>query len=308
MMKTIRAVLVIGCAAALLGCEAAEQGPAYEQSFDQSDELVTVTGNSIRRQEFVAAAPPAVISGEVSRDEAPVEQYIAYTHSYMLVFGPDGARAAMATHRDRCMQAGPEVCQVVAANANQQRGDFYRATLQIKAIPGWIETFRSTLESETEAGGGYISQQSSNATDLTRPILDAEARLTAKRQLRERLTGLLERENASVEELVQLERELARVQGDIEASEANIRVMRARVSMSTVTLTYTTELPPVSQGAFDPVGQALGNSVRNFSSALGDVITFLVILIPWLIVVLPAGWLVLRALRTLFRRRREAKG
>lgn len=308
MMKTIRIALVIGCAAALLGCEATEQGAVYDLSVDQSDELVTVSGNSIRRQDFVSTAPIVVANGEVDRAAAAVEQYIAYTHNYALMFEPGGAELSMASHRERCIEAGPELCQVVSANANQDRADFYNATLQIRAIPAWIDAFRSGLLAETEAGGGYISRQSSDATDLTRPILDAEARLSAKRQLRERLSALLERDNASIEELVQIERELARVQGDIEASEAGLRVMRARVSMSIVTLNYMTDRAAVSPGAFDPISDALGDSVRNFSRAMGEVITFVVVLLPWLIVVLPGGWLVLRALRTLFRRRREAKG
>lgn len=209
----------------------------------------------------------------------------------------------MDAHRERCREAGPTICQIRSANARTDRNQYFSATLQLRAVPDWIANFRADLQGETEAGGGRITTQTSNATDLTSPILDTEARLTAKRQLRDRLTALLEHENASVEELVHLERELSRVQGDIESSEAQLEAMRARVSMSTLNLNYSTERPPVSNGAFAPVGEALSNSVRNFSSALGDVITFLVFLIPWLIVIIPGGWLALQALRRIFRRR-----
>lgn len=285
--------------------------PQHGYHVDQDHALNDTSRSAIQYSPAAEPAPAAAYVDERgTREITPdtpvsIEQYIAYTHHYGLSFQPDGAETAMNTHRQRCQDAGPAVCQIMSANASTDRNQYFRATLQLRAAPSWIESFREGLQGETEAAGGRITTQTSNATDLTNPILDTEARLTAKRQLRDRLTALLEHEDASVEELVQLERELARVQGDIESSEAQLQAMRARVSMSTLTLNYATERPPVSTGAFDPVGEALGNSVRNFSHALGDVITFLVFLVPWLIVIIPGGWLILRAVRKVIRRRTD---
>lgn len=289
----------------LAGCDSPEQ--VYHAGQDHA--LYDMSRSALQYSPPAEPAPaPPPLDQERTQEIAPDTpatgaQYIAYTHLYGLSFQPGGAEAAMDTHRERCREAGPAVCQIRSANARTDRNQYFSATLQLRAVPSWIASFRADLQGETEAGGGRITTQTSNATDLTSPILDTEARLTAKRQLRDRLTALLEHENASVEELVQLERELSRVQGDIESSEAQLEAMRARVSMSTLNLNYSTERPPVSNGAFAPVGEALSNSVRNFSSALGDVITFLVFLIPWLVVIIPGGWLALQALRRIFRRR-----
>lgn len=297
--------LALGIAAfSLASCENGEAPNHAERAYDMSQTAMHAISE--------APAPPAALMGfaeDRARAEAQpvslqsVEQYIAYTHFYGLSFGPGGAELAMDSHRQRCLDAGPQICQVMQANASQEHSQYFRASLQMRAVPGWISEFRDGLQGETEAGGGRIINQVSTATDLTSPILDTEARLSAKRQLRERLTALLSHEEASVEELVQLERELARVQGEIESAEAQLQAMRVRVTMSMLNLNYSTQRPTVSSGAFDPVGRAVGNSVRDFSRALGQVITFLVSVLPWMIVIIPVGWLGLRGVRAMFRRR-----
>jgi hypothetical protein len=179
--------------------------------------------------------------------------------------------------------------------------------VQLRASPAWVENFRNGLQAGLEAAGGRIQNQSQAADDLTSAIYDMEARLEAKRVLRTRLIALLERENASVEELVQVERELANVQGEIEGAEAQIRVMRGRVSMSALGLNYTSRVEPVSPGAFDPLTNALTNVFRELAIGLGNVITFIAGFAPWLLVIVPLFWLLSRWLRGLLRARREAK-
>jgi hypothetical protein len=254
--------------------------------------------------------PPPPPSGSGSADavpDAPAAQYIAYSYDYRLEFPPNTAQPVMQTHRDRCLAAGFEVCQVMSSSASVQGDDRSQASLNIRALPTWMDAFRASLEGEVEDAGGEIRSSNMGATDLTRPILDAEARLTAKYSLRQRLTALLDRETASVEELVRLERELARVQGDIESSESILRNMRARVSMSTAHLNYSTRYTPTGGGALDPIGDAVDGSVRAFSYGLGDVITFIAGGAPWLILILPALWLFLRWRRRVGARKLAAR-
>ena len=135
-----------------------------------------------------------------------------------------------------CAEAGAAQCQIVSSNIYDDGRGSVSANVQLRASPAWVATFQSGLDASLEAAGGRIQNQSQAADDLTSAIYDMEARLEAKRVLRTRLIALLERENASVEELVQVERELANVQGEIEGAEAQIRVMRGRVSMSALGL------------------------------------------------------------------------
>ena len=283
--------------------EAEEMGAAGGADF------ITVSASQRSRDEFASPAPAPV------PDSAPVdtpadtvtERLIAYRYGYQMETPADRTEALLERHRAACLDAGPATCQVVNANIYQQGSRGPAGTLALRAIPAWVDTFRDGLDGELDTAGGRLLNQSQSAEDLTSAIYDAEARLDAQRTLRTRLAALLERDGASVEELVQVERELARVQGDIEAAEARIRVMRGRVSMSRLDLNYSSTVDPVSRSAFDPLGRALRNLAGTFASGLAGVITFIAAALPWLIVIVPVFWLLGRWLRSLWRKREQKK-
>ena len=291
----------------LAGCGRASDESGHDASYairEESD-AVMVTGNLIDRPETAPAPAPAE-TGRGGGNGEIADRLIAYRYDYQLETPREATEGLIETHRQTCLAAGPETCQVVSANIYSQGNRGMAGTLSLRAVPDWVESFRDDLAAEVGEAGGRILRQSQTADDLTASIYDTEARLAAKRTLRERLTALLERPGASVEELVSVERELARLQGEIEGTEAQLRVMRGRVSMSALMLNYTSRTEPVSRGAFEPLGRALRNVAANFASGLADVITFIASALPWLIVIIPVlavlgGWL-----RGLIRRRKAA--
>lgn len=249
-----------------------------------------------------------------TRDGAPEtpggqssERLIAYSYGYQLETPAAATSSLVETHRDACVAAGPDTCQVVNANIREQGDRGVSGTLSLRAVPAWIDGFRAGLSSQLEDADGRIRNQTQTAEDLTATIVDLEARLIAKETLRTRLTALLERPGASVEELVRVERELARLQGDIEGSQARIRALRSRVSMSALTLNYASRIEPVSRSAFDPLGRALRNLSGDFARGLADVLSFIAGFLPWMIVILPVGWLATRWVSGLLQRRRAQR-
>ena len=283
--------------------EAEEMGAAV------SDGFISVTGNRRTRDDFASPVPAPMPDAEPAQGPADTvtERLIAYRYGYQMETPSDRTEALLERHRAACLDAGPATCQVINANIYQQGNRGPAGTLALRAVPAWVENFRDGLDGELDTAGGRLLNQSQSADDLTSAIYDAEARLDAQRTLRTRLVALLERDGASVEELVQVERELARVQGDIEAAEARIRVMRGRVSMSSLDLNYTSTVDPVSRSAFDPLGRALRNLAGTFASGLASVITFIAAALPWLIVIVPVFWLLGRWLRSLWRKREQKK-
>jgi hypothetical protein len=307
---TIRIWLAAGLAAmALTACENTSQGDGgYGVSEDSYYEM---SGNFSAGRAQQPAPPPPSPSPPPPPGSGPaegiVERLIAYRYDYRFET-PAAATAALVTsHQTACTEAGSQQCQIVSATSYDDGRGSINASVQLRASPAWVTSFQDGLEGDLEAAGGRIQNQSQAADDLTSAIYDMEARLEAKRVLRTRLIALLTRETASVEELVQVERELANVQGEIEGSEAQIRVMRGRVSMSALGLNYTSRVEAVSPGAFDPLTSALTNVLRELAAGLANVITFIAGFAPWLLVIVPLFWLLSRWLRGLLRARREGK-
>ena len=84
------------------------------------------------------------------------------------------------------------------------------------------------------------------------------------------------------------------MQGEIDSAESNLAVMRARVAMSTLDLSYRSEGAPVVTGTFSPLRNAIDGFVGTVAGGFAAIITLIAVLLPWLIVIVPAVWLIRR--------------
>lgn len=82
---------------------------------------------------------------------------------------------------------------------------------------------------------GRVKRRTARRQDVTAQVVDVEARLTTLRTVRDRLRNYLAQAGAT-QDLVALERELARVQGEIDALEGHQRMLSRRVDLAEVSL------------------------------------------------------------------------
>lgn len=217
---------------------------------------------------------------------------LAYSYRATLVVPADNVTKAMKGHEQKCITAGPAFCQVVTA-ASQKDGDIVSADLSIRATPAWLGTFRTGLEQDAKTADGKVEAQGVISEDLTRNITDSEARLRALKSLRTRIEALIASRPGKLSDLLEAERELARVQGEIDSFESNLSVMRARVNMSTMDLSYRSRQIAVGGGTFKPLGDAVTGFFGVMAGSLAALITFLAAILPFLLVLVPLvfyGW------------------
>ncbi len=141
---------------------------------------------------------------------------------------------------------------------------------------------------------GEIQSETTDASDITAEYVDLSARLTSARALEKRLLELAATGTGSVVEVLEVERELARVRGDIEQHEGRIRMWDDQVALSTLTLSLSTRQPEIAapkppapptfgdnvEGAFDRSVAALGDAGESLAMAG-------VSLLPWLPLIVP---------------------
>jgi len=265
---------------------------------------VTVTGS--RMAEGAAGADQSASSPQAP-DGQPAQaegMLLAYSYSVGIELPARNVAALKDAHEAECRAAGPQLCLVLGGSVSGDGQDYMYGNLNIRAEPQWLAQFRAGLAEDAEAANGRIASESTSTEDLTRSIVDTEARLAAQETLRERLLVLLERPTDEVDDLLAAERELARVQGDIDSARSQLAVMRARVNMSRLDLNYSSVTNPVSAGAFDPVVDALRNFLRVLSGSLATVITIIAGAIPFVLILIPLIIITWR----LFRRWRTRRG
>ena len=91
-------------------------------------------------------------------------------------------------------------------------------------------------------GLGKVTSRRVGNEDVTEQYVDTDARLKNKIVLRDRLRGLLDKAT-DVKDILAIETELNRVQGDIDSMEALIKSLQGRVDFATLDLTIRQQAP-----------------------------------------------------------------
>lgn len=235
-----------------------------------------------------AAQPPSQPTGP-----APV-LYLAYTYALGLEIPSERLTGVMDRHIQACQAAGPRVCQLITSNRSGSPDSDMNGFVSLRAEPNWLNTFKAGIAQQADDAGGRVDSENTTSEDLTRQIVDTEARLRAQTTLRDRLQELLRTSRGRLSDLLEVERELARVQGEIDSVQSQLAVMRTRVSMSELTLSYHSSPRSVGSDTFQPLREALASFLGIIVGGFAAIIVIIAGLIPFAIVLIPAIWLLLR--------------
>ena len=173
------------------------------------------------------------------------------------------------------------------ANSSIQTGDndSRSATIELK-IPadrydGTVDGLRSI---------GEVKSASTTTQDVGEEFVDVTARVANARKLEERILGLLATRTGKLEDVLNVERELARVREEIERFEGRLRYLKAKVSMSTVVVNVFEPGPLVGSPGENVILDALRQSWRNFVSVIAGAIEVTGGLLPMFALVALVLW------------------
>lgn len=140
---------------------------------------------------------------------------------------------------------------------------------------------------------GQLTNESHNVIDVTDQHLDISRRIKTKKKLAERLEELIKTKSYRFKDLLEVERELARLHLEIEKLQGLLNGLDARIALSTLVVTLHQKVlvkivPPESTfapliNAIENAGPRFRHSVQTLMEFLGGIITIVIFLIPWLI-------------------------
>ena len=164
-------------------------------------------------------------------------RYIAYAYQ-MTIEAPATALPNLTSdHISACEKAGASRC-VIEKISRSENSNWSYATLRLRGEPDWLQGFRNDINRSVKEARGRVTSEDQSADDLTFQFIDTEARLKSLRTTRDRLLALLASKPTQVMDIVAIEQELARLQGDIEALENTLAELERRVSMSKLRIVY----------------------------------------------------------------------
>ena len=144
---------------------------------------------------------------------------------------------------------------------------------------------------------GKVESVNATAEDVGEEFVDVTARVNNAKRLEERLIDLLANRTGRLQDVLSVERELARVREEIERYEGRLRYLKSRVAVSTLSVNLHEPLPILGQTpGQNPIAEAIRRAWRNFVGFIASGIAALGILIP-LGVLAFAGWIVYKRVR-----------
>ena len=152
---------------------------------------------------------------------------------------------------------------------------------------------------------GHVEQESQANTEVTDQYVDLDARLKNARATEQRLIDLLATRTGKLEDVLDVERELERVRGDVESMDAQRSSLLHRVDYAMVSVDlreqYQEKLGSDSYGAGTKMWNALVEGFGNLSTGFVGLITFLLAYGPsilfWSLLILTPGWFIWRKYR-----------
>lgn len=278
-MRKLQVVLLVLCLVALLAGCGASTGAAPQQP---------------PREEYNDSAPSPGEVGKVAPDGSygGSEQRVIRTGDISLDVEKLDDTLAEITHLTRV--AGGFLAQTNIYGADDSR----RANLTLR-VP--VAKFDDLLD-QIETLGKRI-QRNTGGEDVTLHYVDLEARIRNLERQEERLLEILLKAD-TVEDILRVEQELARIRGQLESLTAEFRYLSDRVNYSTIQL-YLRETATASttitgsglKGVWQRGRSGLVKSVNAMLTGLGNVLVALFTLLPYLLFMAVVGIPVLYMLR-----------
>jgi len=147
---------------------------------------------------------------------------------------------------------------------------------------------------------GRVENEAQNGEEVTQQHADLVARLKNSRETEQRLQAILTQRTGKISDVLSVEREIARVRGEIEQMEAEQKNLEHRVDFATVDLhideEFKAQLHPPTPSFSTQFHNAAVLGLRNVADSLVALLLMLAeygpILLFWALVLLAPAWLI----------------
>lgn len=223
------------------------------------------------------AAPASPTRSQASSTFDPTSRLIIRTGQASIEV--DSLESSMADLRRVVQKVGGFVADAsVQSGGNQVRS----AMLQVK-----VPALRFDELTESLGPLGRLQYVNVGAQDVSEEFVDLTARVANGHRLEDRLVELLRTRTGKLQDVLSVERELARVREEIERMEGRIRFLKSSAQLSTLSVNLYEPAPLVaSHPGRSVLGEAFKTAWRNFVGVVAGVIASLGFVVPLVIF----GW------------------
>jgi len=273
----MRKALILLAPVSLMALAACSSEADNEASAPFGEPAVEAASDAAAAEDSSAAAERSTASGALAelseRPEVPMTlPKVAYLYELGFRLAGEDIVPLQQEHADMCEALGPMNCQIVNMSSSGEIGEDIRGELQLAVATDRARKFAKVLSGAASEAGAESFKANIQGDDVSKTIVDTEARLRSRIALRDRLLEQLRTRKGKVAELVEAERSVAAVNEEIDAAQSWLAEQRGRVAFSRMTIAYETANPG---GSFlNPIENALG----SLGAIFGVIIAMLIVL------------------------------
>jgi len=190
-------------------------------------------------------------------------------------------------------------CEVISSRISMRTANSVPSgDLSVRVAP---EDFEKLLNSLQKLG--KIEQHTTEREDKTVTVVDTEAKIKNLTGFRDSLRTMLGRPSATVSDLVQIQKQLADTQAQLDSETTQRKLLANETEKIAAEISFYIERAGEGGGAFAQIWRAFVESGSVLADSTASLITTIVAVIPWLILIVPGIWLMRKAWKRLKLRR-----
>jgi len=230
----------------------------------------------------------ARLSMEVSA--ASTQRFIAVTHKLDVISSESELPKAWESVVNFCATIQ---CEVVSSGITNKTSDSAPSgSMTLRVSPDDLKKLFAYVEKQ-----GRIAQHTTESEDKTTEVVDTEAKIKNLTSFRDNLRAMLAKPSATVKDLVEIQQQLTETQTQLDSETAQRKILANETEKVAVEIEFRVDMPIGNARGFAQITNALREAGSDLAESTAWLITFVVTVIPWLILIVPLGWLLLRALR-----------
>ena len=229
-------------------------------------------------------------------------QLFSYSHSMTLSMPRAAVSARFVAARDACLTDTAFDCTLVNASLDAGGEDGRTSAYLDVALPHEkVAAYeKKLLEALPQDGSGKVKvvSRATTAENVTAAAVDLDRKIKQLTAYRDRLSALAERRTATVDDLIKVEKELSRIQSELDDATSQRQGVTARVAKESVHVAMNENVPVAG-----PILRAWRHAGADLAGSTAVVLSLLVVFTPWAGAILVIVVIVL-LLRRLFGRRK----
>ena len=221
-------------------------------------------------------------------------QMFSYINFWVLSMPSSSISSRFERTRAACLTDKTLNCKLVNADISMSNGSEYsytQASLEVLIPHAGVEAFKksvlSSLPGEGE-GDVNLTGNSTRAESVESESSSANRRVEQLTAYRDRLTALSKRPNLSIEDVIRLEAEISRVQGELDDATKQKDDAASHLTLETIHIA-------MNERTRGPISSVWNRASDIFMRNVANVLEFLIGVIPWLPIIAATlfcgGWL-----------------